>query len=828
MMYFSTIWILFAIFVGVSTAKKFHSTHLLTACIDFWEGVHSAALASMHFDTSQCLYAESEVKAEVDRVIQIVEDEKELYGDAYNHTLLVASTTTTGGHDEYARALNVTGLVVFFIEDAIDPTEYGLDLGKVLMMQFRPDNPAGAEFLGQELCRVSPSENKNIILYFGGTPALDLRLYGTLDAYKASCPDSSYTILRSQRGDWTTETAYADFKKIFVVESTINTILVGNDHMAKGVLQAADEFLSETQLQNLLVSGFDDSAVGKELIETKRIFATVDYNEDNRRAGTWHSIPLIKDLIEEYCFNNSLDLQEHLSLNSLLIVTPVLPIAADREGYVTHRIGLTYDSNVRAVPVGGSGAVEIAIELVDVSFEQIDVPDGSFEANFWLVIEWTDKRFVWDDRQFNSTAEKHVDSIWIPDIYFKNILTSQTDRTIYQSSATISSEGKVRHARKVTGWFECEMVVAPFPYDINECEIQVSIASTQARTSLVTLEGIQNLGGEPAAYGMKFLGVTSQVDVESPLKVASPTLVYRYEIVHDPAQVVYTYMLMAWALNILSFSQFWLSVERGVVDRSGIAMGCILSNSVLMTDRIASPEYTYADLYFGVSMAFLVVSFLVTVQAASNYDSVIDHQNTRSTVLKALQFREKHLEDRHNKTFVWRKMFYFLWGTEACPVEDRYARRTICPTYFFISMIFPFIPAEGDMYILDHPESGFASPLFWLNLGVLLMYAIISLGKYMTKVYGPQDGSNKYDGEMTSDVDTAAATAVGERSNAVQFYDFANSNNDYDEPTPTPPTGTSSPPLDGGPPISKDTSRPTHTRNGSRFRRDVTADEFQL
>jgi hypothetical protein len=80
----------------------------------------------------------------------------------------------------------------------------------------------------------------------------------------------------------------------------------------------------------------------------------------------------------------------------------------------------------------------VQIGLHDVQVDEIDTSGGSFDATFWIQLEWIDRRLEWDPRTYNETIERLPGTIWEPAIYIRNILTSQSSSQIYETPSSIS------------------------------------------------------------------------------------------------------------------------------------------------------------------------------------------------------------------------------------------------------------------------------------------------------------------------------------------------------------------------------------------------------
>ena len=202
------------------------------------------------------------------------------------------SNGVSGGVEHLARAA-LAGVHMFFIEDAPDLSPYGFDPNEHMMLRFLPDNPQGARFTGQELCRIAGGSVQRAAVIYGANPELDLRVDTAIEEFKKVCPSSRMDIAFSVRGDWSAGNASAMFETIFLVDSTLTTVLCANDGMALGVLEAADNVYNALNARALLVSGFDNSASIQPFLNSKRVFSTVDQLTILPKLGMWNTIPKV-------------------------------------------------------------------------------------------------------------------------------------------------------------------------------------------------------------------------------------------------------------------------------------------------------------------------------------------------------------------------------------------------------------------------------------------------------------------------------------------------------------------------------------------------------
>lgn len=116
---------------------------------------------------------------------------------------------------------------------------------------------------------------------------------------------------------------------------------------------------------------------------------------------------------------------------------------------------------------------------VDTTFylwnlNNIDEKDGTFSAELYLMLKWTDKRlaFKGSDKNliFSETgARDKLKEMWWPEIDFVNATTLETrNRTL-----SISPSGEIEYSVKVLGSFFNTMDLRMFPFDEQDYEIHI-------------------------------------------------------------------------------------------------------------------------------------------------------------------------------------------------------------------------------------------------------------------------------------------------------------------------------------------------------------------
>ena len=276
--------------VSSQSGAPFTRVHFLGNCPiggDYWEQVRVAGLATMEFTGTHCLSTAEGVRQVIDEILAARPPPEE------GKVAVIVGNVGLPGEEHVARAIR-EGLYVFLIENPPDLVKYGLDLSQHFVVNLKPDNPRGARLTGKELCRIGGGAYQVIVLLYGADPALDLRVDLAIQRFQKDCPNSDYVVAHEKRGDWSAEQAFAMFRALFLIDSTITTVLCANDAMAEGVIKAADMVLGARQASRLLVSGFDDNINQRGYLQSRRMFATVNQGTTVPNEYVWSILPKVR------------------------------------------------------------------------------------------------------------------------------------------------------------------------------------------------------------------------------------------------------------------------------------------------------------------------------------------------------------------------------------------------------------------------------------------------------------------------------------------------------------------------------------------------------
>lgn len=609
----------------------------------------AAANQSINFTTFNCIPYEESLKiteamsfAVVDSILARL--------PAVGRVAIVAQVWYVAQRESISRAVRA-GVALFLVESSFDLAEYGIDLTQHLVLEFWPDNSAGASSVGQELCRRvgSPQRLRVAGLYPAGGGgewgAYSVRVDGAIAALQRCLDNRIDTRTALDIGPmitaegWGREEAREIFESVFMTDVGIDAVITAGDNPAIGVIEAADSMLTLQDAQSLFVSGFDDDPMLEPYLQTGRAFATVNQLLDFPNFGVWHSLPDMIDVIAKRGYHTTAEVQANFpALGAGHVVhcgVLMKPSGSDVQGYLISRLlGGSYDTNVpaRAPPGRGAGEAarygatitEVSVSVQDIVIESINVPAGTFEATFWLQTWWIDKRLTWPSTLYSGSIQVMASLLWTPTLYVKNHLSERTGQNVGETLVTVNASGVARWGRKITGEFACSMSIEPYPYDVHECHLNITsdVPIEQLVLHPDPLPGEQfssdlqsNLTG-PEGYTTKLTGSTqsSIPPWRSPVRKSQSAIKVTVLIEREPSFVTTMHVMMGWLLVILCSAQYWIPRD-GNTDRAGLAITTVLASTVLMTEASVSTKPTWLQYFFIVCITFQALSFLIAVVA---------------------------------------------------------------------------------------------------------------------------------------------------------------------------------------------------------------------
>lgn len=103
----------------------------------------------------------------------------------------------------------------------------------------------------------------------------------------------------------------------------------------------------------------------------------------------------------------------------------------------------------------------------------------SFQADIFLLQEWTDFRLANNEMKMNQTLvltqPEGISQIWRPDLYFvnsRNVKQINSLETV--EKMTIDNEGNIAYMLRLSATFKCPLNLLNYPHDWHNCPIKMS------------------------------------------------------------------------------------------------------------------------------------------------------------------------------------------------------------------------------------------------------------------------------------------------------------------------------------------------------------------
>lgn len=103
----------------------------------------------------------------------------------------------------------------------------------------------------------------------------------------------------------------------------------------------------------------------------------------------------------------------------------------------------------------------------------------TFQADIFLLQEWTDFRLANDKLKLNETLtitqSEFINQFWKPDLYFVNSREIKLSTSLEQvEKLTIDSEGNIAYMLRLQSTFICKFNLLNYPHDYHNCPIKIS------------------------------------------------------------------------------------------------------------------------------------------------------------------------------------------------------------------------------------------------------------------------------------------------------------------------------------------------------------------
>eukprot|EP01050_Picozoa_sp_SAG11_P025436 SAG11_NODE_5738_length_1474_cov_1.432000_2_plen_153_part_00 len=97
-----------------------------------------------------------------------------------------------------------------------------------------------------------------------------------------------------------------------------------------------------------------------------------------------------------------------------------------------------------------------------------------------------------------------------------------------------------------------------------------------------------------------------------------------------------SFVLLNWVMNCIAFSQFWIPIDDGNMDRSGVALTVMLTSAFIQYEAKIAKESTWLDQFFSISVAFHIAAFLASIVVSIENRAIEAHGGDEKNVAALL------------------------------------------------------------------------------------------------------------------------------------------------------------------------------------------------
>nr|CDS27917.1 Cys loop ligand gated ion channel subunit [Hymenolepis microstoma] len=122
----------------------------------------------------------------------------------------------------------------------------------------------------------------------------------------------------------------------------------------------------------------------------------------------------------------------------------------------------------------------VIVYITVTAITSVDVRMMEYTADMMLRQEWRDVRLGWDKhpifKQYNKNlvAPQLKSELWLPDLFFRNGKEGRLHKmTLPNYLIRISPDGNILYSQKITMRFSCQMDLANFPMDSQDCNMNI-------------------------------------------------------------------------------------------------------------------------------------------------------------------------------------------------------------------------------------------------------------------------------------------------------------------------------------------------------------------
>ncbi|KAG7217517.1 hypothetical protein INR49_021444, partial [Caranx melampygus] len=285
-----------------------------------------------------------------------------------------------------------------------------------------------------------------------------------------------------------------------------------------------------------------------------------------------------------------------------------------------------------------SNPLEIYISITVVGIIGVDSKTQTLTMVLWQVLEWKIAGLSWDEKECGTNrVSVPREKLWAPDMHISEFIAldnSPTTPYVY-----LNSTGHVFDDKPIRVVSSCQLVIYPFPFDIQHCSLTFGpylhfatdirmLQGTTAEDILQESREVLKTNGEWELADIKIANVSLSLDVGEYSEI-------QYSIILRRRPLLYVVNLLVPSCFLVTLDLFSFLLPPASVDRSAFKMTLILGYTVfllIMNDLLPVTGETtpLINVFFCISLALMVASLLETVfitniQFSSSQYSAVPH-----------------------------------------------------------------------------------------------------------------------------------------------------------------------------------------------------------
>ena len=225
-----------------------------------------------------------------------------------------------------------------------------------------------------------------------------------------------------------------------IADTYISVIVTPEDFLAELAWEAVARY--RPAYDQVLISGFGHTSLGKEHLLAGHMFGTIDTQYYKKGRGLQFTLSRIIPVVGRELNGLPSEISKELlpGEDSGRIYSDTELYVADMQGKMVQRLFRTYDG---LVPPSGSDIdgckewtgserdapdeckLRVRAKLYDIHIADTVIVEGKLEVSYWLKLNWLDRRLAWDPEVYDGLITIDYTKVWRPPYYWQNKARSQ-------------------------------------------------------------------------------------------------------------------------------------------------------------------------------------------------------------------------------------------------------------------------------------------------------------------------------------------------------------------------------------------------------------------